>query len=93
MAEGHIVDVDQYTYQLRWRDAQGRLHETITREILIARQIMQRTLEFGIERTPLKDLEKRTPTLILDPGRKGLSVGEPQINSEENETTQTGGNE
>lgn len=91
--QGHIVDVDQYTYQLRWRDAQGRLHETITREILIARQIMQRTLEFGIERTPLKDLEKRTPTLILDPGRKGLSVGEPQINSEENETTQTGGNE
>jgi len=89
--QGRLVDVDQYSYQLRWRDSKGELHQTIAREILIARQVMQRTLEFGVQKTPLGDLEQRQPMLILDPGRKGLSVGEAQIKNEEKEQTQTGG--
>ncbi|MCP4290567.1 MAG: hypothetical protein GY780_01860 [bacterium] len=87
-----LVDVDQYTYQLKWVDAQGNRHFTIAREITIARQVMQRTLEFGVEKTPLRELQKRQPVLILDPGRKGLSVAEeglpvgeetPVVNEEE----------
>ncbi len=89
--QGDLVDVDQYTYQLRWRDAQGNLHETIAREIIIARQVMQRTLEFGVEKTSLRDLEQRQPMLILDPGRKGLSVGGTQIENEEKDQSQTEG--
>ncbi len=88
-SKGHIVDVDQYTYQLRWRDIQGNQHETIAREIIIARQVMQRTLEFGIQKTSLRDLDKRQPMLILDPGRKGLSVGETKIKAEETKTEKT----
>lgn len=91
--DGRLVDVDQYTYQLRWRDGRGGYHKTITREILIARQVMQRTLEFGVQKTPLRDLEKQQPMLILDPGRDGLSVGKSQIENEEEETNQQGGNE
>ncbi len=92
-SRGLIVDVDQYTYQLRWRDSRNNLHQTIAREIIIVRQVMQRTLEFGVQKTPLRDLEKRQPMLILDPGRKGLSVGETQIKNEEKDQTQTGGNQ
>jgi hypothetical protein len=80
---GSIVDVDQYTYQLLWIDGSGGIHKTIAREILIARQVMQRTLEFGVEKTPLRDLERQQPMLILDPGRQGLSVGKSQIDKDE----------
>lgn len=81
--QGQLVDVDQYTYQLLWRDGVGGDHKTIAREILIARQVMQRTLEFGVEKTPLRDVERQQPMLILDPGRSGLSVGESQKKNEE----------
>ncbi len=89
--DGRIVDVDQYTYQLLWRDVRGGLHKTIAREILIARQVMQRTLEFGVEKTPLRELEKQQPMLILDPGRDGLSVGKSQLKSEKSDNTQQRG--
>ncbi len=82
-SQGSIVDVDQYTYQLLWIDGSGGIHKTIAREILIARQVMQRTLEFGVEKTPLRDLERQQPMLILDPGRQGLSVGKSQIDKDE----------
>ncbi len=90
---GRQVDVDQYTYQLLWLDAAGAYHRTITREILIARQVMQRTLEFGVEKTSLRDLEKQQPMLILDPGREGLSVGTSQIKNEDQNKSKQGGNE
>ncbi len=92
-AAGRLVDVDQYTYQLLWRDASGGDHKTITREILIARQVMQRTLEFGVEKRPLRDVERQQPMLILDPGRNGLSVGKTQVKNEEENTIQSGGEE
>jgi len=82
---GHRVEVDEYSYRLHWRDESGMEHRTIARNILVARRVMQRTLEFGVERTPLRDLERRQPTLILDPGRKGLQVGE--------DNNKTGGSE
>lgn len=82
---GRRVDVDEYSYRLHWRDASGVDHQTITRNILVARQVMQRTLEFGVQKTPLEDLQRRRPTLILDPGRQGLIGGE--------EKNQTGGSE
>jgi len=91
--DGNLVDVDQYTYQLLWRDAGGGLHKTIAREILIARQVMQRTLEFGVEKTLLRDLERKRPMLILDPGRDGLSVGKSQTINEVENKNQQGGNE
>ncbi len=90
---GRRVDVDQYTYQLRWRDASGGKHHTIAREILIARQVMQRTLEFGVQKTPLRDLKRQQPLLILDPGRQGLSVGKSQKQSDKITNTQPGGKE
>ncbi len=90
-ARGQMVDVDQYTYQLHWRDAGGGLHKTISREILIVRQVMQRTLEFGVENTPRQDLQKQQPVLILDPGRSGLSVGRNEFENIEENTTQPGG--
>ncbi len=73
---GHRVGVDEYSYRLLWRDERGMEHRTIARTILVARRVMQRTLEFGVERTPLQDPRRRQPTLILDPGRRGLRVGE-----------------
>jgi len=74
---GRVVDVDNYTYQLSWRDEAGTIGHTPQREILIARQVMQRTLEFGHDQTPLRSLQNARPVLILDPGREGLSVGAP----------------
>ena len=74
---GHRVDVDSYVYRLVWQDTDGALRHTPDREILIARQVMQRTLDFGTDQKPRHDLERAHPVLILDPGRDGLSVGRP----------------
>lgn len=71
---GRVVEVDHYTYRLVWRDTHGVRH-TPEAEILIARQVLQRTLEFGTDQAPLRDLEKARPVLILDPGRAGLTAG------------------
>jgi hypothetical protein len=90
---GALVDVDQYTYQLHWRDALGSQHHSIAREIVIARQVMQRTLEFGVQKTPLRDLERQHPVLILDPGRMGPSEGSKPIENDEEKNNQPGGNE
>lgn len=82
---GRKVDVDEYSYHLLWRDAAGMPHRTPARHILVTRKVMQRTLEFGVERTPVRDGPRRRPTLILDPGRQGLAGGEAD--------NQTGGSE
>ena len=67
-ADGEPVAVDTYTYQLTWRDRTGQVRRAPRREILIARQTLQRTLEFGRDQAPLDALPDARPVLILDPG-------------------------
>ena len=85
-AAGRLVEVDHYTYRLVWRDTAGRMRHTPDRELLIARQVMQRTLEFGTGQAPLRDLQKARPVLILDPGRAGLAVGRAASSGSETES-------
>ncbi len=68
-ADGRPVAVDTYTYQLTWRDRTGQVRRAPRREILIARQTLQRTLEFGRDQAPLDALPDVRPVLILDPGQ------------------------
>ncbi len=68
-ADGRPVPVDTYAYQLTWRDRTGLVRRAPRREILIARQTLQRTLEFGRDQAPLRALPDARPVLILDPGR------------------------
>lgn len=67
-ADGRPVAVDTYAYQLTWRDRTGQVRRAPRREILIARQTLQRTLEFGRDQAPLDALPDARPVLILDPG-------------------------
>lgn len=93
-ASGKLVPVDSYIYQFSWRDQYDRVGRAPRREILIARQVMQRTLEFGRDQAPLNSLKNTRPVLILDPGRAGLSLGpEPvstQSDSQQQPSTERG---
>ncbi len=66
--DGRPVDVDVYTCELTWRDRTGLVRRAPRRDIVIARQTLQRTLSFGLDQAPLRALPDAVPVLILDPG-------------------------
>jgi len=84
---GEIVPIDDYNYTFSWSNTDDAIFRLPTRQIMVARQVMQRSLVFGKNELPAQPLHEGKTTIILDPGRRSRNRTNQESNSAREDST------